>query len=219
MRAFKKLMAGAIATAIAATMATSAFAAGFDAETGKVSVDFTAAEGQTTVLIVPAANWVEDVNAGKWSITSLDDEDILYIDQYESKADADKAVVAGFGVKLDSTGTLAVGNYYALFGGTTEDGFAITPVAFTVSSTPAEPEEPATREIQLGECDGLTAAVNVGDALAVLKHAAGITLLTGDALIAAECDGLTAAINVGDALAILKHAAGIELLGKITISD
>ena len=212
MRAFKKLMAGAIATAIAATMATSAFAAGFDATTGKVSVDYTAAEGQTTVLIVPAANWVEDVNSGKWSITSLDDEDILYIDQYESKTDADKAIVAGFGVKLDSTGTLAVGNYYALFGGTKEGSFAITPVAFEVK---AAEEEPETKIIQLGDCDGVT-GITGDDSLAILRHIAGSATLVGDSLIAADCDGVSG-ITGDDSLSVLRHIAGSITLGTVTV--
>lgn len=193
MRAFKKLMAGAIATAIAATMATSAFAAGFDAKTGKVSVDYTATEGQTTVLIVPAANWIEDVNSGNWSITSLDDEDILYIDQYENDEDANAAIVAGFGVKLDSTGTLAVGNYYALFGGNTEDGFAITPVAFEVKAA-ENPEEPA--KILIGDVNN-TGVVDLADLSNLSLYLLDMQEINNDYIDAADVNA-TGIVDLAD---------------------
>ena len=53
--------------------------------------------------------------------------------------------------------------------------------------------------------------INAKDALEVLKHAAKIVTLEGDALTAADAnkDG---SINAQDALAILKHVAKIELL-------
>lgn len=144
MRAFKKLMAGMIATAIAATLATSAFAAELT-DAGKVAVtadEFTA-EGQTTVLIVPATVWESET-----PLAGLTDADILYIDQYEDAATANAAIVAGFGVKLNEEGTLDEGNYYALFGSKSGDDFAITDVAFEVKAAGSEPT------IVLGDISG-----------------------------------------------------------------
>lgn len=209
MRAFKKLMAGMIATAIAATLATSAFAAELT-EAGKVAVtadEFTAA-GQTTVLIVPATAWESET-----PLAGLTDADILYIDQYEDAATANAAIVAGFGVKLNAEGTLDEGNYYALFGSKSGDDFAITPVAFEVK---VDEEEPETKTIQLGECDGIE-GITSDDSLMVLKHIAGSVTLTGDALIAAECDGIEG-ITSDDALNILKHIAGSLTLGTVTVN-
>ncbi|MEE0944434.1 MAG: hypothetical protein UIM24_03165, partial [Clostridia bacterium] len=95
MRALKKLMAGAIATAIAATLATSAFAA--ELNEGKMVLsegDVYEAAGQTTVLVVPHDAWVEG------ALTNLEEADILYIDQWEDAATAQAAITAGLGVKL-----------------------------------------------------------------------------------------------------------------------
>ena len=217
MRAFKKLMAGMIATAIAATLATSAFAAELT-EAGKVAVtadEFTAA-GQTTVLIVPAAAWESET-----PLAGLTDADILYIDQYEDAATANAAIVAGFGVKLNSEGTLADGKYYALFGSKSGDDFAITDVAFEVKAAgsgeeePEEPDVPATKTIQLGDCN-LDTFVNGLDITAILYDMIDLEKLSGDGLIAADCNQDTY-VNGLDITAVLYDMIDLEKLGTVEV--
>ena len=195
MKAFKKaLMACMAVGALSAVVATSAFAATVSDDKTKVSADTSMADksGQMTVLVIAKGADDDGIQA----------EDILYIDQQE----AAEGIFQSMGVK---GGALADGDYVLKIGGENLDEIIVE--EFKVGGS--------SRVIQLGECDGLTAAVNVNDALAVLEHAAGVKLLTGDALIAAECDGLPAAINVNDALAILEHAAGIKTLGTVTVTD
>lgn len=64
--------------------------------------------------------------------------------------------------------------------------------------------------VVLGDANGDT-NINAQDALVILKHAAKMSILEGDAAIAADAnkDGK---INSTDALAVLKHAANIEKL-------
>lgn len=199
MRAFKKLMAGAIATAIAATMATSAFAAGFDADTGLVNVDYEA-EGQTTVLIVPADVWVDG------AITGLANDDILYINQYETAGAANTAIAAGFGVKLNDEGTLAEGDYYALFGGNVSGSFAITAVPFKVGA-----DEPV---IVLGDLTG-DGKVLAEDGTVMAQILAGMISLTEDLIKSANVDTadgiLTGAesVNAADGTTMAKYLAGM----------
>lgn len=194
MKALKKaLLACATVGALSAVVATSAFAATYDKDTGKVSTekDLSTYTGQMTVLVIEKG--ADEKEGG------IVAEDILYIDQTEAAA----GIFQGMGVK---GGSLANGTYVVKIGGENVD--AILTEEFTVGGT---------KIIQLGECDGEKAAVDVGDALAILKHSAGTELLTGDNLIAAECDGEKAAVDVGDALAVLKHSAGTEVLGTIEV--
>ena len=213
MRAFKKLMAGAIATAIAATMATSAFAADFadgkvsfvktkDAEGNVTAYDYNAV-GQTTVLVVPAAEWESET-----PLADLADTDILYINQYEDAGEANAAIIAGFGVKLNDKGTLEDGDYYALFGGTKDGSFAITPVAFSVTTTPEGPVLKFADVNQDGE-------IGTADATALLCHLANIEYLTfaTDADYKAVCDmNKDGEVGTADATALLCHLANIEYI-------
>lgn len=211
--AFKKaLMTCAAVGALSVAMAASAFAANEltvsqdktdDVENGKVSITagLDDASGQMTVLI-----FAEGADTDEDGLTA---DEILYIDQLAATTEN---LFQGMGIRSTAieNGKLKAGTYTVLVGSDAA-GATILSGTLTVSA--------GGRTIQLGECDGLTAAVNAGDALAVLKHASGSTLLTGDALVAAECDGLTAAINAGDALAILKHASGSAPLGTVTVTD
>lgn len=76
----------------------------------------------------------------------------------------------------------------------------------TLNKTEATPEP----TVLLGDVNADT-KINAQDALEILKHAAKIQVLEGDAAVAADAnkDGN---INSTDALAVLKHAAGIEKL-------
>lgn len=76
----------------------------------------------------------------------------------------------------------------------------------TLNKTAATPEP----TVLLGDVNADT-KINAQDALEILKHAAKIQVLDGDAEVAADAnkDG---SINSADALAVLKHAANIELL-------
>lgn len=221
MRALKKAILSCMAVgALAAVVATSAFAETATAtyENGKVSsgIDFSQfASDQMTVIVIS-----EEADLAL-AERALEADDLLYIDQNAADTAGlfqNMGVRANYedGVTVDENGelvkgdgTLKYGTYVVKVGGDNVSDIYVA--EFTVG--------PNGREIQLGECDGLPAAVNVNDALAVLEHAAGIKTLTGDALIAAECDGLPAAINVNDALAILEHAAGIKTLGTVIVND
>lgn len=65
---------------------------------------------------------------------------------------------------------------------------------------------------KIGDADG-NGAVNVNDAVAVLKHIVGNGVLTGNRLLAADADG-SGSVNVNDAVAILKYIVGNGTLGK-----
>ncbi len=67
--------------------------------------------------------------------------------------------------------------------------------------------EAPIKTILLGDAD-MDDKVNVKDATAIQKHAAGLLTLKGDALTAADADGDTK-VNVKDATAIQKHVAGM----------
>ncbi len=60
----------------------------------------------------------------------------------------------------------------------------------------------------LGDAD-LNGTVNVTDALLVLRHAMGVTLLSGDALTVADYD-LNGTVNVTDALFVLRCAMNVK---------
>lgn len=196
MRAFKKLMAGAIATAIAATMATSAFAA--ELKNGKMVLSegetYTAA-GQTTVLVVPYDVWVNDALVG------LEDADIFYIDQWETAKDANDAIAAGLGVKLennelaDINETKGAADYYVLFG---ENG-NITALECVIGAA-----EPA---LALGDADS-SGTVNESDAVRILDYCIELATLSDAELVAADVDK-GGAVNESDAVDILDYC--IEL--------
>lgn len=190
MKALKKaLLACATVGALSAVVATSAFAATYDKDTGKVSTekDLSTYTGQMTVLVIEKG--ADEKEGG------IVAEDILYIDQTEAAA----GIFQGMGVK---GGSLANGTYVVKIGGENVD--AILTEEFTVGG----------REIQLGDCDGIK-GIDGGDVLAVFDHMAEIKVLTDDALIAADCDGITG-IDGGDVLAVFDHMAGIKLLGTVT---
>lgn len=203
----RKLFAGLLATSIVAAGA-SAFAApiandaGFDKEAGTYSIvsDLSGyGADQMTIIIIPEAAY----NAG-----TINDADILYIDQAAANTEN---IFANVGI-LGGT-TLADGTYYVKIGGENIAKEGIMVETFTIKTTPTG------REIQLGECDGITVAVDAGDAMKILEHFAGRTALTGDALVAAECDGIPAAVDAGDAMKVLEHFAGRTVLGKVMVND
>lgn len=195
MRTFKKLMSGALAAAIVASMSVSAFAAELNSSNKVVlgsSETYTPA-GQTTVLIVPADNWVND------ALTGLEDEDILYIDQYESAADATSAITAGLGVKL-TDGKLADGDYYVLFGGKTGSSgtFAITAFKMTVGGTGTT--------VVLGELDGVD-GLTMDDYVILAKHLAKMTTITDSQLLLNADIDKSGGITADDAVIFAKYLA------------
>lgn len=206
----KLFLTCAAVVGISAVFAANAFAAdpivndeGFSKTEGTYSVksDLSAYTGQMTILIIPESIYTSNAE--------IKDEDIYYIDQTAAPASGSK-IFQSVGI-LGGT-TLKEGTSYIVkIGGENIAESGIIVEKFTVAKTETG------REIQLGECDGITVAVDAGDAMAVLEHFAGRTTLTGDALIAAECDGIDAAIDAGDAMAILEHFAGRRVLGKITV--
>lgn len=70
--------------------------------------------------------------------------------------------------------------------------------------------DPTPETVTLGDVDG-DGDVDASDALAILKHAAKVATLEGDALTAADVDK-NGSIDSSDALKVLKHAANIEKL-------
>lgn len=211
MRAFKKLMAATIATAIAATLATSAFAA--ELSEGKMILSegesYTpATTGQTTVLVVPYDAWVSG------ALTDLDDADILYIDQYANAAAATAAITEGLGVKLtngelaDINTTEGAADYYVLFGGNTNDGaFAITALECVIG-------EEAEGTFVLGDLTG-DGEILAEDGTAMAKILAGMISLTEDLIKRANvdtADGILtgeASITAADGTAMAKYLAGM----------
>lgn len=212
MRAFKKLMAATIATAMAATMATSAFAAELNSN-GKMvlseSESYTAA-GQTTVLVVPYDNWVE-ASDQTWSITGLTDADILYINQWETAAEAQAAITEGLGVKL-TEGTLAdinetkgAADYYVLFGGNTgaNGAFAITALECVI--------EPEGTTIVWGDVNADNSVDNK-DAVRLFRHTSGVeSLAYTEAELTRICNvnGDTVVDNK-DSVRLFRHTSGVE---------
>ena len=203
----KLFLTCAAVVGISAVFAANAFAAdptvndaGFDKEKGTYSVaaDLSNQTGQMTILIIPESIYTSNA--------TIEDKDIYYIDQTAAGA----GIFQNVGI-LGGTTLKENTSYIVKIGGENIAESGIIVEKFTVAKTETG------REIQLGECDGITVAVDAGDAMAVLEHFAGRTTLTGDALIAAECDGIDAAIDAGDAMAILEHFAGRRVLGKITV--
>lgn len=193
MRTFKKLMSGALAAAIVASMSVSAFAAELNSSNKVVlgsSETYTPA-GQTTVLIVPADNWVND------ALTGLEDDDILYIDQYESAADATTAITAGLGVKL-TDGKLADGDYYVLFGGKTGSSgtFAITAFKMTVGGN----------KTVLGELDGVD-GLTADDYVILAKHLAKMVIITDPQLLLNADIDKSGELTADDAVIFAKYLA------------
>jgi hypothetical protein len=154
-------------------------------------------DNQWTVVVISADKQNDTLTA----------EDLYYINQGTS---GDTFWTDGMGTKTE----LEAGDYILRIGGETitsaED---LIEIPFTLA------EKSTGREVQLGECDGITAAIDSGDAITILKHFAGSVTLTGDALIAAECDGITASIDSGDAMAVLDHFAGKKVLGTVVVND
>lgn len=221
MRAFKKaLMAFAAVTAVTAAFAATSFAADLKAEyaDGKVAITAGLSEGisgQMTVLLIPKGAELDDETTPDVNEAGIQEGDILYINQ----ATANTGVVADtedvnatFGYMGVKGGELKDG-WYTLMVGSDADGFTLMTVDFEVKSTPAG------REIQLGECDGITAQIDIGDVSAIMNHITGYKPLTGDNLIAAECDGITAQIDIGDVSAVMNHITGYKPLGKVTVTD
>ena len=64
----------------------------------------------------------------------------------------------------------------------------------------------------IGDADG-NGKVNVNDAVAILKHIVGNSILTGNTLLAADADA-NGSVNVNDAVAVLKYIVGNGTLGK-----
>ena len=64
----------------------------------------------------------------------------------------------------------------------------------------------------IGDADG-NGKVNVNDAVAILKHIVGNSILTGNNLLAADADA-NGSVNVNDAVAVLKYIVGNGTLGK-----
>jgi hypothetical protein len=74
-----------------------------------------------------------------------------------------------------------------------------------------------TDEVIMGDVNG-DGEIDIADALEILKHLAGISTLTGDALAAALITDPTATEpTIADALEILKYLAGIP--GKLNLSE
>ena len=212
----KKLVAIGAAAAMSMAMCVNAFAAitvsSEDSKFGSYAdgvaklADDSAIDAthQWTVVIIDA----EKENS------NLQASDLYYINQGTSAEGF--WVTNGMGTKVDLTTlvneTTTEKNFIIRIGGETiTEAQGIIQVPFSIKYTTAG------REIQLGECDGITSAIDSGDAMAILNHFVSRSLLTGDALIAAECDGITSAIDAGDAMAVLEHFTGKKILGKVTV--
>ena len=95
--------------------------------------------------------------------------------------------------------------------GTEVDDLDITATATITLNKSEDPNPPVS--VELGNVNG-DDVIDASDALAILKHAAQLELLDGDALIAADAneDGT---VDANDALDVLKFAAQIlDHLGK-----
>ncbi len=202
-KALRKIALGcAAAMSLSAVLSASAFAADLvkdtdftvDSAAGTVSVTESFASdkdaGQYTVLIYKNGEGVDDTN--------LQAEQILYINQ-----DALEAIANG-----ENTGTfqnmglktMDDGEYTIKIGGDAlEEIFVGT---FTVGG--------GGTTIMIGDPTG-NKIINGEDAIAILKHAAEIETLEGDAFTAADVIKNNI-VNGEDAIAVLKHAAEIEFI-------
>ena len=124
--------------------------------------------------------------------------------------------VTDFGnIKLNEDGTLADGDYYALFGGYTgtAGAFAISAVPFEVKAAePEEPEVPA-KKILVGDVN-LSGAVDSVDAADLALYLASIGTLTADGKLAADVNNSKTADSDGvdsvDAADLALYLAGIS---------
>lgn len=95
------------------------------------------------------------------------------------------------------------------FGTEVSDIDVVAESAITLNKSAVE-ETPAPSKILIGDVN-MDEIIDAKDALDILKHAAKLAILEGDALTAADADK-DGNITSADALAVLKHAAGIEKL-------
>lgn len=215
MKKFQKMIAIGAAFAMAMSMGVSAFAE--DAVEGFVAdVTHELAEGVETYSTLNIEHYAPHVTLGEDNTqytvvlipaeaenATLTDAQILYLNQGEKG----ELFWASMGTKA---GTLTAGDYILRVG--CEDG-SIQEAKITVKAF--EAEGPSKIQLQLGDVN-FADGVGTPDVNAVLDHMLGITILTGNAFIAADANQ---ADNVGtpDVNAILDHMLGIRLLGTIEV--
>ena len=93
----------------------------------------------------------------------------------------------------------------------TSDNTAFTTIAIPISYAPTGDYEVAPYTPGDADDNGL---INVNDAMAVINHIVGNTVLTGNNLLAADATG-DGNVNVNDAMEIINYIVGKpEYLGK-----
>lgn len=188
----KKIFAGALACATLLS-GVSAFAAEVsndtykdDGNTVSVKTDLSSYAGkQMTVIVIPASAY------GK---STIEDGDILYIDQDEASATG--KIFQDMGILGTS---LTAGDYYIKIGGQDIAKDDIIVEKFTVGSS--------TPSYTYGDVDGYS-GVTAKDATTILQYCAGMVSLSDDLKIAADVDGYSG-ITAKDATTVLQYCAGM----------
>lgn len=175
------LIASAAIAALTGVMAGGALAA-------DISATYNAETGTVTVAGCPEFEGdktllVLDTNEDGSLLTDIADEQIHQIAQ---EPEAYKEVVVG---------PLADGTYELRIGG---DG-TISTCTFTVGET--------GRDITLGDVDD-SAGISINDAITVIDHTLGVSILTGDKNIAADVDD-SEGVSINDAIKVIDYTLGI----------